>query len=163
MFVHLTVCTEFSDLCESHLKFKLLNKSETLDQAKSCFDRLEVISTYVRSVLITMLAGKRLSIKDVRSQGVVSADKVKCERRTFGAKNFEFFGIYGVSARTRGSIFRDFVRRLLWTVNFELTGCFQLFTEFQLQLFLFSQKYYYASSLNKLYEDLICASALYIY
>jgi len=46
----------------------------------------------------------------------------------FGAKNSGFFEIYGVSAqarwegcdgtRGRGSIFRDFVRSLLWTAPY---------------------------------------------
>jgi len=47
------------------------------------------------------------SIKDVRSQGGVCSvqrfvDKGERVLQTLGAKNIEFFEIYGVSARTKG-------------------------------------------------------------
>jgi len=50
-----------------------------------------------------------MSIKDIRSQGVVQCghftDKLGLQMRTsalFDAKNFGFFEIYGVSVRTKG-------------------------------------------------------------
>jgi len=64
------------------------------------------------------MRGKGLSIKDVRSQGGLSnADifrtrgEVALQMRTsalFVQKNFGFFEIYGVSARTRGVNFSRF-------------------------------------------------------
>jgi len=54
-----------------------------------------------------------LPIKDVRSQGggLSSTDQsLDADVRTICYKNFGFFDIYGELARTRGSIFRDFVR-----------------------------------------------------
>jgi len=69
------------------------------------------------------------SIKDVRSQGRGRFDQCGhfsdkgegvLQMRTsalFGAKDLEFFKIYGVSARTRGQFFAILCGCLLWTLR----------------------------------------------